>query len=137
MARGTALGVFAATIPVNLRTIRDLIRLKLARKYDKKFPTLEEAAKGTADGMADDGPEKKADETAATSAGEKSESSANADKRSVLRVWSDRTGRHQVQAQYVDLDRGKVKLEKADGTVIRVPIASLSEADQRFIGVTQ
>jgi len=28
-----------------------------------------------------------------------------------------------------------VKLERPDGTVIRVPISTLSEADQRFLGV--
>jgi hypothetical protein len=121
----------------NLRTVRDLIRLKLVRKYDKKFPTLEETLKGSDGAVADDGREKSVSETAATPVGERSDSSTNADKHSVLRVWSDRTGRHQVQAKYVELEGGKVKLEKADGTVILVPLASLSEADQRFIGVVQ
>ncbi len=72
-----------------------------------------------------------------TPSGEKSESSTNADRHSVLRVWTDRTGLHQVQARYVDMEGGKVTLEKADGTLIRVPISSLSEADQRFIGIVQ
>ena len=39
--------------------------------------------------------------------------------------------------RYVELEKGHVKLEKADGTVIVVPLAALSEADQRFIGVAQ
>ena len=55
----------------------------------------------------------------------------------MLRVWTDRTGLHQVQARYVELEAGKVTLEKADGTLIHVPLNSLSEADQRFIGVVQ
>jgi hypothetical protein len=34
----------------------------------------------------------------------------------------------------VDKDKGVVKLEKTDGSVISVPITSLSEADQQFLG---
>jgi S1-C subfamily serine protease len=120
-----------------LRTIRDIIRIKLARKYDKKFPTLEETAKGADGDTVDDGREKNVSETAATASGEKGASSIHADKHSVLRVWSDRTGRYQVEARYVELEEGKVKLEKADGTLILVSLATLSEADQRFIGVAK
>jgi hypothetical protein len=121
----------------DLRTRRDILRLNLSRKYDKKFPTLEETAKGAESAAVDGGGEKRVNETAVAPAGEKGQSPTAADKHSVLRVWTDRTGRYQVQAKYVELEEGKVTLEKPDGTVIRVPIASLSEADQRFIGVVQ
>ena len=118
----------------DLRTRRDILRLNLSRKYDKKFPTLEETAESA---VVNGGGEKRVNETAVAPAGEKGQSPTAADKHSVLRVWTDRTGRYQVQAKYVELEEGKVTLEKPDGTVIRVPIASLSEADQRFIGVVQ
>ena len=121
----------------DLRTRRDILRLNLSRKYDRKFPALEETAQGAESGTADDSPEKKVNETAVTPFGEKGESSTAIDRHLVLRVWTDRTGLHQVQARYVGVEGGKVTLEKADGTVIHVPISSLSEADQRFIGVVQ
>ena len=125
----------------NLRTVRDLIRLKLAHKYDKKFPALEESSQSPESATVDEGAEKKVSETAVAPSGEKSgersDSSTNPGKHSLLRVWTDRTGRFQVEARYVDLEGGKVTLEKADGTVIRVSLSSLSEADQRFIGVVQ
>jgi S1-C subfamily serine protease len=121
----------------NLRTVRDLIRLKLARKYDKEFPTLEETAKGSDGTVAGGGEEKSVSETAAAPPGEQNPPAASGGKHAVLRVWTDRSGLHQVQARYVELEAGKVTLEKADGTLIHVPLSSLSEADQRFIGVVQ
>jgi hypothetical protein len=42
-----------------------------------------------------------------------------------------------VTSPAVQAHAGKVKLEKSDGTVVRVPISTLSEADQRFFGVIQ
>lgn len=53
---------------------------------------------------------------------------------SVLRVWTDRTGKFQVQAKFLGVEAGKVKLEKPDGPVVSVPVDRPSEADQRFIG---
>ena len=73
MAGGTDSGPFKRD-SVNLRTIRDLIRIKLARKYDRKIPTLEETAQGFDGGTAADGREKNVSETAATASGEKAES---------------------------------------------------------------
>jgi hypothetical protein len=119
----------------DLRTGRDLLRIKLARTYDQTFPTLEESAReaaatGANDATIDKGP-------AATETSSDGEQAAiERDKRSELRVWSDRSGEHQIQAKYRGLERGKAKLEKADGTIVFVPIGSLSEADQRFIGLT-
>jgi hypothetical protein len=121
----------------NLRTVRDLIRIKLARKYDRKFPTLEETAKIAAASPSDAEPETKPSKAAVAPVVRKRDvESEDIDKLMVLRVWSDRTGKHQIQATYRGLEAGKVKLEKPDGSVISVPIEALSEADQRFIGVT-
>ena len=55
----------------------------------------------------------------------------------MLRTWSDRSGQHQVQAKYLGTEQGKVKLERTDGKVIFVPVESLSEADQRFLGAAK
>jgi S1-C subfamily serine protease len=120
----------------NLRTVRDLLRIELTRKYDKQFPSLEEIATAEAGSDADN-PEKNEGAANAASVGRNSEShSAEIDKHSILRAWTDRSGQHQIQAKYLGMADGKVKLEKADGTVILVSLATLSEADQRFIGVT-
>jgi hypothetical protein len=35
------------------------------------------------------------------------------------------------------MEDGKARLEKSDGKVILVPVKSLSEADQRFIGASE
>jgi hypothetical protein len=59
---------------------------------------------------------------------------AKSAKDNALREWTDRSGLHKVQAKYLGTEDGKVRLEKADGAVISVPIESLSEADQHFIG---
>jgi hypothetical protein len=120
---------------VDLRTGRDLLRIKLARTYDQTFPTLEESAREASAGTGADDPtaEKKPAVTEASSDGE--DAAIEREKRSEFRTWSDRTGQHQIQAKYLGLERGKAKLEKADGTIIYVPISSLSEPDQRFIGI--
>lgn len=49
------------------------------------------------------------------------------------RKWADDTGRFQVQAKYLGREGDKVKLEKANGKVILVPIEKLCEADRRFL----
>lgn len=49
------------------------------------------------------------------------------------RTWSDQTGRFQVSASLAFADRQEVRLRKADGKEVTVPLAKLSTADQRFI----
>jgi len=47
------------------------------------------------------------------------------------RVWTDRSGKHQVEALYDDyLGDGVIRLLKEDGTPIKVPLAKLSEKDR-------
>ena len=122
----------------NLRTIRDVIRLKLRREYDKDFPTLEETAKDASAGSADDVAKPKGNKAGSASASPATASPpTKTAKDTVVRAWTDRSGQHQVQAKYLGMEEGKVKLERTDGKVILVPVESLSEADQRFIGAAR
>lgn len=46
-----------------------------------------------------------------------------------LRVWTSRDGKHTTQAAFIGFNAGKVRLRKADGTVVDVPLIDLSEKD--------
>lgn len=50
-----------------------------------------------------------------------------------VRQWTDSTGKYHAQARYVDFREGKVGLDKADGTFVRVAMERLSQADQEFV----
>jgi len=52
-----------------------------------------------------------------------------ADKRLRMRTWSDRSGKHSVDAVFVEYKGGKVRLEKAGGKLITLPLSRLSTAD--------
>jgi hypothetical protein len=47
-----------------------------------------------------------------------------------LHTWTDVSGTHKIQAEYLGLADGKVRLKRHDGREISVPLASLSKADQ-------
>ena len=47
-----------------------------------------------------------------------------------LRIWTDSTGKHKLEASFVGLENQNVVLKKKDGKVIRVPLARLSTKDQ-------
>ncbi|MEI7460142.1 MAG: SHD1 domain-containing protein [Pirellula sp.] len=49
------------------------------------------------------------------------------------RVWSDATGGFKVDAVFMGIDNDKVKLKRADGKEVSVPIARLSSIDQAYI----
>lgn len=49
------------------------------------------------------------------------------------REWSDPSGKFRVQAELVSVRGDKVILEKADGSIITVPIDKLSQADRDFL----
>jgi hypothetical protein len=102
------------------RTEVDVLRVNLARKYGKEFPTLDDMAKEI--------------ESASNDDSKKSESPDKSDNRSALRTWTDRSGQHRVEARFRGMEDGKAKLEKEDGTIVRVAPAALSDADRRFIG---
>ena len=50
-----------------------------------------------------------------------------------LRVWTDSTGKHTVEAEFVELKDGRVRLKKEDGKIITIPIDKLSEVDQNVL----
>ena len=50
-----------------------------------------------------------------------------------VRKWTDATGRHSVEAEFMDVQDGKVRLKKTDSSVVSVPIERLSKADQEFV----
>ncbi len=52
---------------------------------------------------------------------------------SALRTWTDTAGTHTIQARLIGFQEGKIRLEKADGKIISLPIDKLSPADQRFV----
>ncbi len=49
------------------------------------------------------------------------------------RKWSDNTGKFSVEAEFVAVEDGKVRLKKANDKIITVPIARLSGADRRYL----
>jgi hypothetical protein len=50
----------------------------------------------------------------------------------LARTWTDATGKHTLEAEFVELKDGNVQLRKPDGKVVTLPIEKLSQADQAF-----
>lgn len=50
-----------------------------------------------------------------------------------FRTWSDTTGKYKIEAEWVSTENGNVTLKRRDGTVVTLPIAKLSEADQEYL----
>jgi hypothetical protein len=50
-----------------------------------------------------------------------------------MRIWTDTTGEFKIEATYLGLADGKVKLKKADGKEIAVPLDKLSKDDQQLV----
>ncbi|NQV05288.1 hypothetical protein HQ535_01965 [bacterium] len=51
----------------------------------------------------------------------------------LARKWTDNTGKYSVEAELVDVQGDKVALKKSTGSVITMPIARLSKADQDYL----
>ena len=51
----------------------------------------------------------------------------------VMRTWTDKSGRFRIEASFVSEEQGTVKLLRKDGKEARIPIDKLSEGDQAFI----
>ena len=49
------------------------------------------------------------------------------------RVWKSSDGNYSIEAAIIELDGNTVKLRKADGTVIGVPLDRLTEADRGYV----
>jgi hypothetical protein len=54
-------------------------------------------------------------------------------RQSKTRTWTDSTGKFSLRAELVDAAEGIVRLKKADGEIISLPIEKLSDADQDFV----
>lgn len=49
-----------------------------------------------------------------------------------IRVWTDASGKHQIEAEFVALDGDNVSLKKSDGKILTLPLARLSPKDREF-----
>ncbi|GAA99423.1 uncharacterized protein L969DRAFT_93884 [Mixia osmundae IAM 14324] len=49
------------------------------------------------------------------------------------RIWKDRTGQFKVEAQFLGLNNGKIRLHKLNGVIIEVPVAKMSPDDIQFL----
>lgn len=50
-----------------------------------------------------------------------------------IRTWTDSTGKFTIEAKFVSEQDGVVKLERADGKSVEIPVNKLSEGDQKFL----
>jgi hypothetical protein len=50
-----------------------------------------------------------------------------------LRLWTDASGQHQVEARFVSLQDGTVRLQRENGRYVRIVLDNLSVADQQFV----
>ena len=51
----------------------------------------------------------------------------------VLRSWTDKTGKFRIDAALEAVEDKTVRLKKADGKIVTVPVANLSEKDQAYL----
>jgi len=49
------------------------------------------------------------------------------------RTWTDKTGRHKIEAELVGVDSGVVRLRTVSGKVISFPVDRLSKADRKWL----
>lgn len=49
------------------------------------------------------------------------------------RTWTDQSGKFSVEAELIDVQDGKARLKKADGTILAVSLQKLSVADRRYV----
>ncbi|MCA9232102.1 MAG: hypothetical protein KDA57_15745, partial [Planctomycetales bacterium] len=49
------------------------------------------------------------------------------------RIWTDKSGKHQISATFIDVIDGKVRLERPNGDISRVPLEKLSKADREYV----
>ena len=50
-----------------------------------------------------------------------------------VRTWTDSTGKFTVEAKFRGVINGNVRLEKADGKTLSIPIKQLSKRDQEWM----
>lgn len=52
---------------------------------------------------------------------------------SEARIWTDKSGRHEIRAKFIDVVDGAARLERPNGDITRVPLENLSQADRKYI----
>ena len=50
-----------------------------------------------------------------------------------LRQWTDTTGKFQIDAKFVEFVGNQVTLQRADGSMLNVPLSRLSSKDRAFV----
>lgn len=50
-----------------------------------------------------------------------------------MRTWTDDTGKHTIEAEFVEIKQGRVSLKKPDGLVVSLPLSRLSKEDQAYL----
>jgi hypothetical protein len=86
-------------------------------------PWIEESAR-SAKAVVEKAEQERADES------KRKQAEARAPK---FRTWTDASGEHKTTAKLKTAAAGNVKLEKEDGTVVTVPVDTLSEEDQEYL----
>lgn len=76
--------------------------------------------------------DEKADDTESNEAQPEENGGAGTGHQAGIRTWNDSTGAFSVEAALVGVEEGMVKLKKADGRVISVPLDRLSPEDQEY-----
>ena len=54
--------------------------------------------------------------------------------RAEFRTWKDASGAHEIKAELIGVQNGKVTLKRENGTTLSLPVASLSKEDQALLG---
>ena len=49
------------------------------------------------------------------------------------RIWTDKTGKHELFAKFVDIKDGVVRLARPNGDITRIPLNKLSKDDQAYL----
>jgi hypothetical protein len=50
-----------------------------------------------------------------------------------IRTWTDKTGKYTVEAEFIEILEGKVRLKLADGKIVALPLSKLAESDRLFL----
>ncbi|WP_254507297.1 SHD1 domain-containing protein [Anatilimnocola floriformis] len=59
--------------------------------------------------------------------------SATADPLKTMRTWVDSTGAHKLEATFIALENGQVRLQRPDGKIVTMPLDKLSAADRAMV----
>ncbi|MDY0166126.1 MAG: SHD1 domain-containing protein [Thermoguttaceae bacterium] len=62
---------------------------------------------------------------------------ADAADSSDVRSWTDATGKHHIEAELIAVKDGWVRLKRTSGDLVSVPVARLSQADQKYVAQGQ